>query len=144
MTRHERFYMVLLIIVLIGTQIMGVIGYNLGVDGRGVTYTGWAGYFIMVGFFSLVSMFGGILVLLFPTIHRWIKKGRQDEAGTRSEVTDRTLHQHFTAPITSIPTTVRGGSEDDVQSAVSGCPPITADQLTRRALRDHATSHVSG
>ena len=52
MTRHERFYMVLLIIVLIGTQIMGVIGYNLGVYGRVVTYTGWAGYFIMVGFFS--------------------------------------------------------------------------------------------
>lgn len=119
MTRHERFYMVLLIIVLIGTQIMGVIGYNLGVDGRVVTYTGWAGYFIMVGFFSLVSMFGGILVLLFQTIHRWIKKGRQDEANARAEAARPPVYEFYPAPAPPIHTTVRESTADQVQGAMS-------------------------
>ena len=119
MTRHERFYMVLLIIVLIGTQIMGVIGYNLGVYGRVVTYTGWAGYFIMVGFFSLISMFGGILVLLYPTVHRWIKKGRQDEANARAEAARPPVYEYIPAPAPPIHTTVRESPEDDVQGALS-------------------------
>lgn len=125
MTRHERFYLVLLIIVLIGTQIMGVIGYNFGVEGRAVSYTGWAAYFIMVGFFSLISMFGGILVLLYPTVYRWIKKGRQDEADARAEAAGTSVYNFHAAPAAPIHTTVRPSTENPVQGPVS-----------RKALRD--------
>lgn len=148
MSKKDRLYLLGLVCLFVVFQVLGFLGATQGVPGTSVEYKGWAGYFIPIGAFSLILLVVFILAIIIPAIilkvNDWIEEGKDDETGTRSETTDRTLHQHNTAPITSIPTSLRSGSEDDVQSAVPGCPPITGDQLTRRALRDHVASHFSG
>ena len=148
MSKQDQISLLILVAIFVVLQVMGLMGAVFGTGKiSSVNYVGWPGYFIVVGATAIMVVIVTLLAFLITPIVRgianWIDKENSDETGTRSETTNRTLHQHFTAPITSIPTTVRSGPEDDVQSAVSGCPPITGDQLTRRALRDHAASHVS-
>lgn len=137
MSRKDRISLLILVAIFVVLQLMGLLGFFFGTGNMSsINYDRWAGYFIVIGTMTNMVLVVAIVAFLVPPIFRgivnWIERGK-DETDRKAPSTGTSLQHHYAAPITSIPTTVRERSEDDVQGDVSGHL-----QTTRRELREHA------
>ena len=144
MSKLERYFLVSTIVLLLYLQFAGILGFIVGFQGAAILYNKWPGYFIGVGFSSLVAVSFILIIYAMVCVIKWIEKGRNNEYDDKATTSGPVLHQNITAPTPSVQTPVRSRTEVDVQSTVSGCPPITGGQLTRRTLRNHAQFHLPG
>lgn len=144
MSKLERYFLVSTIVLFLYLQFAGILGFVVGFQGAAILYNKWPGYFIGVGFSSLVVVMFGLFIYVTLCVIKWAEKGRTNESDDKDATPDPVLHENINAPAALSQTTVRSRSEDDVQSEVSRCAEISGEQFTRRYLRDHAKLHITG